>query len=197
VIAGPEASENGREDPRARHYAEPAKCRWRRVRCPSITAGGCPAGLTLRRLGGAGGPRRPLTRQGVPMAANSRTGVERAGDREKFPGDRAAPDRAGSSARARSCASARRRGPGRGDPDRFDRAGRGAGASGGLPRGRIVEIYGPGRPERQRWRCTLWPTRRRGRIAAFIDAEHALDPDYAKKLGCDTDALLVSQPDTG
>ena len=39
--------------------------------------------------------------------------------------------------------------------------------------------------------------RRQGGIAAFIDAEHALDPDYAKKLGCDTDALLVSQPDTG
>ena len=53
-------------------------------------------------------------------------------------------------------------------------------------------------PARPRWRCTRWPTRRAaGGIAAFIDAEHALDPDYAKTLGVDTDALLVSQPDTG
>ena len=51
---------------------------------------------------------------------------------------------------------------------------------------------------RPRSRCTRWPTpSAAGGIAAFIDAEHALDPDYAKKLGVDTDALLVSQPDTG
>ncbi len=68
---------------------------------------------------------------------------------------------------------------------------------GGLPRGRVVEIYGP----IPRARRPSPPCRRErqkaGGIAAFIDAEHALDPDYAKKLGVDTDALLVSQPDTG
>ncbi len=52
--------------------------------------------------------------------------------------------------------------------------------------------------ERPRSRCTRSPTRRRlGGVAAFIDAEHALDPEYAKKLGVDTDNLIVSQPDTG
>jgi recombination protein RecA len=69
---------------------------------------------------------------------------------------------------------------------------------GGLPRGRIVEIYGP--ESSGKTTLTLHAianAQRAGGIAAFIDAEHALDPDYAQKLGVDIDALLVSQPDTG
>ena len=69
---------------------------------------------------------------------------------------------------------------------------------GGLPRGRVVEIYGPESSGKTTVRCTRWPTRRPPAASrAFIDAEHALDPEYAKKLGVDTDSLLVSQPDTG
>lgn len=69
---------------------------------------------------------------------------------------------------------------------------------GGIPRGRIVEIYGP--ESSGKTTLTLHAianAQRAGGIAAFIDAEHALDPDYAQKLGVDIDALLVSQPDTG
>ena len=69
---------------------------------------------------------------------------------------------------------------------------------GGLPRGRIVEIYGPESSGKTTLALhALANAQKAGGIAAFIDAEHALDPDYAKRLGCDTDALLVSQPDTG
>ncbi len=69
---------------------------------------------------------------------------------------------------------------------------------GGLPRGRVVEIYGPeGSGKTTLALHSLASAQKAGGIAAFIDAEHALDPDYAKKLGVDTDALLVSQPDTG
>jgi len=69
---------------------------------------------------------------------------------------------------------------------------------GGLPRGRVVEIYGPeGSGKTTVALHAVASAQRAGGIAAFIDAEHALDPDYAKKLGVDTDALLVSQPDTG
>jgi recombination protein RecA len=69
---------------------------------------------------------------------------------------------------------------------------------GGLPRGRIVEIYGPESSGKTTVALhAVANAQRAGGIAAFIDAEHALDPDYAKKLGVDTDALLVSQPDTG
>ena len=69
---------------------------------------------------------------------------------------------------------------------------------GGLPRGRIVEIYGPESSGKTTIALhALANAQRAGGIAAFIDAEHALDPDYAKNLGVDTDALLVSQPDTG
>ena len=69
---------------------------------------------------------------------------------------------------------------------------------GGLPRGRVVEIYGP--ESSGKTTLTLHAianAQKAGGIAAFIDAEHALDPEYAKKLGVDIDALLVSQPDTG
>jgi recombination protein RecA len=69
---------------------------------------------------------------------------------------------------------------------------------GGLPRGRIVEIYGPESSGKTTVALhAVASAQKLGGIAAFIDAEHALDPDYAKKLGVDTDALLVSQPDTG
>jgi recombination protein RecA len=69
---------------------------------------------------------------------------------------------------------------------------------GGLPRGRIIEIYGPESSGKTTVALhALANAQKAGGIAAFIDAEHALDPDYAQKLGVDTDALLVSQPDTG
>jgi len=69
---------------------------------------------------------------------------------------------------------------------------------GGLPRGRIIEIYGP--ESSGKTTLTLHAianVQQQGGIAAFIDAEHALDPEYAKKLGVNIDELLVSQPDTG
>ncbi len=69
---------------------------------------------------------------------------------------------------------------------------------GGLPRGRVVEIYGPESSGKTTVALhAVANAQRGGGIAAFIDAEHALDPDYAAKLGVDTDALLVSQPDNG
>jgi recombination protein RecA len=69
---------------------------------------------------------------------------------------------------------------------------------GGFPRGRIVEIYGPESSGKTSLALhAIANAQKAGGIAAIIDAEHALDPDYAKKLGVDTDALLVSQPDTG
>ncbi len=69
---------------------------------------------------------------------------------------------------------------------------------GGLPRGRVVEIYGPESSGKTTVALhAVASAQRAGGIAAFIDAEHALDPDYAQKLGVDTDALLVSQPDSG
>jgi recombination protein RecA len=69
---------------------------------------------------------------------------------------------------------------------------------GGLPRGRVVEIYGPESSGKTSLALhAVANAQKAGGIAAFIDAEHALDPEYAKALGVDTDALLVSQPDTG
>ena len=69
---------------------------------------------------------------------------------------------------------------------------------GGMPRGRIVEIYGPESSGKTTLALhAVANAQRNGGIAAFIDAEHAMDPEYAKKLGVDTDSLLVSQPDTG
>jgi recombination protein RecA len=69
---------------------------------------------------------------------------------------------------------------------------------GGLPRGRVVEIYGPESSGKTTVALhAVANAQRAGGIAAFIDAEHALDPDYAQRLGVDTDGLLVSQPDTG
>ncbi|WP_020671620.1 recombinase RecA [Amycolatopsis nigrescens] len=69
---------------------------------------------------------------------------------------------------------------------------------GGLPRGRVVEVYGPESSGKTTVALhAVANAQKAGGIAAFIDAEHALDPEYAKALGVDTDALLVSQPDTG
>ena len=69
---------------------------------------------------------------------------------------------------------------------------------GGLPRGRVVEIYGPESSGKTTVALhAVAQAQAAGGIAAFIDAEHALDPEYAKALGVDTDQLLVSQPDTG
>ncbi|GLR06150.1 MULTISPECIES: recombinase RecA [Vibrio] len=70
--------------------------------------------------------------------------------------------------------------------------------AGGLPMGRIVEVYGPESSGKTTLTLELIAAaQREGKTCAFIDAEHALDPVYAKKLGVDIDALLVSQPDTG
>src|SRR3954468_2775066 len=69
---------------------------------------------------------------------------------------------------------------------------------GGLPRGRVVEIYGPESSGKTTVALhAVANAQKAGGIAAFIDAEHPLDPEYAKKLGVDVDELLVSQPDTG
>jgi recombination protein RecA len=69
---------------------------------------------------------------------------------------------------------------------------------GGLPRGRIIEIYGPESSGKTTLalHCVA-EAQKRGGTCAFIDAEHALDPVYARKLGCDVDNLLISQPDSG
>src|SRR3978361_5966 len=69
---------------------------------------------------------------------------------------------------------------------------------GGIPRGRVTEIYGP----ESSGKTTLClhvvaNAQKNGGVAAYIDAEHALDPDYARTLGVDVEALLISQPDTG
>ena len=69
---------------------------------------------------------------------------------------------------------------------------------GGLPRGRVVEIYGPESSGKTTVALhVVAEAQRAGGVAAFIDAEHALDPVYARKLGVDVDQLYVSQPDTG
>jgi recombination protein RecA len=142
-------------------------------------------------------PAGPLTRQGVPMAVNGKSSPERAGDREK------ALDTA-------LLQIERQFGKGSvmrlGDETRVPVEVIPTGSIaldvalglGGLPRGRIVEIYGPESSGKTSLALhAVANAQKAGGIAAFIDAEHALDPDYAKKLGCDTDGLLVSQPDTG
>src|SRR5579862_3804773 len=68
----------------------------------------------------------------------------------------------------------------------------------GLPKGRIIELFGPESSGKTTLALhAVANAQRNGGIAAFIDAEHALDPEYAAKLGVDSDPLLVSQPDTG
>jgi recombination protein RecA len=69
---------------------------------------------------------------------------------------------------------------------------------GGMPRGRVIEIYGPEASGKTTvsLHCAA-EAQKRGGVAAFIDAEHALDPDYAKRIGVNIDDLLISQPDSG
>ena len=69
---------------------------------------------------------------------------------------------------------------------------------GGIPRGRVIEIYGPESSGKSTLAlCIVAQNQKQGGIAAYIDAEHAMDPEYAKKLGVDVDNLLISQPDSG
>src|SRR5690242_5147335 len=69
---------------------------------------------------------------------------------------------------------------------------------GGLPRGRVVEIYGPESSGKTTLALhVIAEAQRAGGTCAFVDAEHALDPAYARKLGVDIDSLLISQPDAG
>ena len=69
---------------------------------------------------------------------------------------------------------------------------------GGMPRGRIIEIYGPESSGKTTLALhVVSEAQKKGGICAFVDAEHALDPDYAKKIGVQVDDLLISQPDTG
>lgn len=69
---------------------------------------------------------------------------------------------------------------------------------GGFPRGRIVEIYGPESSGKTTLALQVVASAQRiGGVAAYIDAEHAMDPEYAEKLGCNIDELLISQPDSG
>lgn len=69
---------------------------------------------------------------------------------------------------------------------------------GGLPKGRVIEIFGPESSGKTTLTLhAIAQAQKRGEIAAFIDAEHALDPDYAKRIGVDTKNLLISQPDNG
>jgi len=69
---------------------------------------------------------------------------------------------------------------------------------GGVPRGRVIEVYGPEASGKTTLALTIVANaQKQGGVAAFIDAEHALDPTYARALGVDTDNLLISQPDTG
>ncbi len=69
---------------------------------------------------------------------------------------------------------------------------------GGLPRGRVIEIYGPESSGKTTLALhAVAEIQKKGGVAAYVDAEHALDPGYARKLGVDIDELLISQPDTG
>ncbi|HEY1706703.1 MAG TPA: recombinase RecA [Rhizomicrobium sp.] len=69
---------------------------------------------------------------------------------------------------------------------------------GGLPRGRVIEVYGPESSGKTTLALhVVAEVQKKGGIAAYIDAEHAMDPGYAKKLGVDIDEMLISQPDTG
>ena len=105
----------------------------------------------------------------------------------------------GRSARARSCAWAR--GPATSRSRSIPSGSLGLDLAlgiGGLPRGRIIEIYGPESSGKTTLALhAIAEAQKRGGTCAFIDAEHALDPTYARKLGVDVDNLLISQPDAG
>ena len=151
------------------------------------TAGGC-----LRIISHSTEPDRDFR-----MAANSRPSVERAGDKEK-----ALEAALVQIERQFGKGSVMRLGEETHVPVEVIPTGSisldvalGIGGCRAAASSRYTDLRAPARPPS---RCTRWRTRRRpGGIAAFIDAEHALDPEYAQKLGVDTEALLVSQPDTG
>src|SRR3989339_2248755 len=68
----------------------------------------------------------------------------------------------------------------------------------GVPRGRVIEIYGPESSGKTTLaQHIIAEVQKKGGIAAFVDAEHAMDPDYARKIGVNIDELFISQPDTG
>src|SRR5690606_13126464 len=70
--------------------------------------------------------------------------------------------------------------------------------AGGVPKGRVVEIFGPESSGKTTLALHIVSqAQKRGEVAAFVDAEHALDPEYAKRIGVNTKELLISQPDTG
>ena len=138
--------------------------------------------------GPSAGP--PPVPRGNPECRRHRTATRRSSSRSRRS--------TSSSARARSCAWATRaaRRSRSSPPARSPSTSPSASAA--CPAAGSSRSTARSPPARRPWRCTRWPTpRRAGGIAAFIDAEHALDPEYAKALGVDTDALLVSQPDTG
>ena len=142
-------------------------------------------------------PAGPLSGRESPMAVNSKSSPERAGDREK-----ALETALLQIERQFGKGSVMRLGEETRVPVEVIPTGSialdVALGLGGLPRGRIVEIYGPESSGKTSLALhAVANAQKAGGIAAFIDAEHALDPDYAKKLGVDTDGLLVSQPDTG
>ena len=122
-----------------------------------------------------------------------------AGDRQRALDAAIAPDRA----RLRqglgdAAGPARPRGRDRDGLDRLARASTSRSGVGGLPRGRIVEIYGPESSGKTTLTLhVIAEAQKAGGACAFIDAEHALDPGYARKLGVNLDELLISQPDTG
>ena len=103
------------------------------------------------------------------------------------------------SARARSCGSARARSRWRSRPISTGSLGLDIALGvGGLPRGRVIEIYGPESSGKTTLALhTIAEAQKKGGVCAFVDAEHALDPVYARKLGVNLDDLLISQPDTG
>src|SRR5580700_6618378 len=173
------------------------KCRWRRVACPPIRRDD-------RRDHNEERPGRcgkylqaPYPGRESPMAGNTKPSPERAGDRDK-----ALESALLQIERQFGKGSVMRLGDETRVPIEVIPTGSialdVALGLGGLPRGRIVEIYGPESSGKTTVALhAVGNAQRLGGIAAFIDAEHALDPDYAKNLGVDTDALLVSQPDTG
>ena len=108
------------------------------------------------------------------------------------------PRSSGPSAKARSCASARARAV---EIETVSSGSIGLDIAlgiGGLPRGRVIEIYGPESSGKTTLALhAIAEAQKKGGVCAFIDAEHALDPIYARKLGVDVDNLLISQPDAG
>src|SRR5579859_6739507 len=162
------------------------KCQWRRVACPPIRreTGGT---ITKNDPGRCGRyPQAPYPGRESPMAGNTKSSLERAGDRDK-----ALESALLQIERQFGKGSIMRLGEETREPMEVIPTGSialdVALGLGGLPRGRIVEIYGPESSGKTTVALhALANAQRAGGIAAFIDAEHALDPEYAKALGVDT-----------